>query len=381
MPLSTDTYPEPINNYTESFDDDSSDSDDDSGSFRVWGSGSGSSASLSKFLGKKEKDPERDLKKQIAKRDLEVKRDTSLKEVSESNIQKSTDLMKEAITNNSNAVVAPSSAIKPTSIENIRTEVRPAPSVGPSVPTQLPPSDTNRSRENIGPLSNNLSARGSVASLAQNASRHDLHQATFEASSEESFRGAPNIPHVDSATLYASYYQGSANSHPLQHLQREFMDAEPEIPDVVPASKILRRIGAYRNWSEHEIQSDLAALEVNRIRTVRDIREMTTDGWREVKELVPLVKDLLIKEVCKRSLPAPRGVSDIPVSVAPPQRQTGPFELSRAQFAPSSNVYAPSEAPNSNYDLRNPRAPVSTPMDTPDFSANRRNFQPRNIAW
>ena len=36
---------------------------------------------------------------------------------------------------------------------------------------------------------------------------------------------------------------------------------------------------------------------------------------------------------------------------------------------------------NSNYDLKNVKAPVSTPMDTPDFNASRKGFNPRAANW
>jgi hypothetical protein len=367
MPLSTDTYPEPINNFTEADydEDDSSSSEEEGGAFHVWGSGSGSSASLSKMMARREKQEKRDLKRQIANRNMELKRENSVKEVPEpAAVNKSNELIKEAISHVAPNVQRPSLSRSST---GSRTDLRNQAVVDP-----------RGSRDSVSaPKRAPESIRNSETHLAHSSSRSEIHQPmtpeSYGPSSDEFSRGAPvPLPRSDSSSMYAAYQQAI---NPIQNLQREFLDAEPEIPDSVPAAKIIRRIGAYRNWTEPEISADLAALEINRIRTVKDIRELSTDSWKEIRELLPLVKDLLIKEVNKGRQ---AGWSR---SGAEAARPFGISDINRAfNIQPQSNTsYAASE--QSNYDLRNPRAPVSTPMDTPDFNNNRRNFQPRNFQW
>jgi len=45
------------------------------------------------------------------------------------------------------------------------------------------------------------------------------------------------------------------------------------------AADLLRLLGGERSWSESEIQIDLNVLELNRLRTVRDLRSLSEKSW------------------------------------------------------------------------------------------------------
>lgn len=431
MPVTTQ-YPEP----TQDIDDESSSEDDDD-SFRFWGSGSGSSASLSKYMAKREREAERDLKRQLAQKNMELRRDNSVRDsvgggaggvvgAGESTSVSGGSMATASVSpplerkDTTPSVTGPPAPLDRTSVNGgqgggvnrsssaSRADVSQGlPRTGSRDALEQPRTSTRVSETHLAAmrgsrpeifqpqqaplvpgvygsgisLSGSTFATNGVAPPPTPAGGVPYPETYLTYASSEDFipprpiQAGATLPIFDSAALLA-YQQATVASGdrlPLQSLQREFLDAEPEIPDSVPAVKILRRIGAYRNWSEIEIQADALALEANRIRTVRDIRDLSADGWREVKDLLPLVKDLLIKEVCKgRSLQ-----SRIYESMGIPRSAL----VGSTPMAGSGLVYAaPSEA--SNFDVRAAlKAPVSTPAETPDFNATRRVFHPRNAAW
>ena len=62
------------------------------------------------------------------------------------------------------------------------------------------------------------------------------------------------------------------------------------LPGTDSAQDIIRRIGKNRNWTEQEIESDLAILDAHRLRTVNDMRTLSETGWGNVP-LLPLAKE------------------------------------------------------------------------------------------
>jgi hypothetical protein len=175
--------------------------------------------------------------------------------------------------------------------------------------------------------------------------------------SREQINEVPRYSVENTAAIMAAYVaqamaQGGAFS---KGLPREEFDAEPELLDSIPASKVLRRIGAYRNWTEEEIQADLNALEFHRLRTVKDLRELSYDSWKEIKELLPLVRELLIKEISKG-----RSLSSLPRPEANYLSKTGSGSFS-----------------DTPVESKTIRAPTSTPMDSPDMGQFRKAFQVR----
>ena len=355
MPPTTEVYPESIDNQIDDVDDDEdSSSEEENERFGFWGAGSGSSSSLSKYMAKREKEAAKELKKQVIKRDMELKRENSKKDVA-------ADPKKETVYVNAPAPQVPEmprmnsvgSGEFTRQSSNSRNEVnQPALRHSQDLNTARREDHSSRSLH----ASQNIGRSGDVRSSRDESLGH---------SEEFVNRGQPI--HAESngySNGYPAQHQAPITSLQREFLQREFFDAEPELPDSISAAKIMRRIGAYRNWSENEIQADLNALEYHRLRTIKDMRDLSSDGWKEIKELLPLVKDLLIKEISRgRSVSVNRGGDS--------QQQAGNYQGS----------YNTVSDQNSNFDLKNIKAPTSTPMDTPDFNANRKNFQPRNTAW
>ncbi|KAI8391483.1 uncharacterized protein BYT42DRAFT_543024 [Radiomyces spectabilis] len=70
----------------------------------------------------------------------------------------------------------------------------------------------------------------------------------------------------------------------------------PILPDSLPVTIVVERIGHDRSWSDEQIQSDLEILKFNRLNTVRDLRSLSDHSWFVI-ELLPLVKDLIRKAV------------------------------------------------------------------------------------
>ncbi|KAI7820237.1 hypothetical protein BC939DRAFT_505081 [Gamsiella multidivaricata] len=68
------------------------------------------------------------------------------------------------------------------------------------------------------------------------------------------------------------------------------------LPDSMKASTLLEQIGAERSWSSRDIEKDVDVLERNRLYTIKDLRVLSLQSWKEV-ELLPLVKDLLRQAV------------------------------------------------------------------------------------
>ncbi|KAF9352475.1 hypothetical protein BGX26_009726 [Mortierella sp. AD094] len=69
-------------------------------------------------------------------------------------------------------------------------------------------------------------------------------------------------------------------------------DQDKYLPDSMKASTLLEQIGAERSWSTRDIERDVDILERNRLYTIKDLRVLSPQSWKEI-ELLPLVKDLL----------------------------------------------------------------------------------------
>ncbi|KAJ3327503.1 hypothetical protein HDU76_011684 [Blyttiomyces sp. JEL0837] len=65
------------------------------------------------------------------------------------------------------------------------------------------------------------------------------------------------------------------------------------ISDTDSVAEILSRIALEHEWTTEELQDDLNALRKNRIRSVKDLRRLTAQGWNEMSYLLPITKDLL----------------------------------------------------------------------------------------
>ncbi|CAG8567730.1 5047_t:CDS:2 [Paraglomus brasilianum] len=89
--------------------------------------------------------------------------------------------------------------------------------------------------------------------------------------------------------------------------QQEFL-----YPNHMRAADLLRLLGGERSWSESEIQIDLNVLELNRLRTVRDLRSLSEKSWEKI-QLLPLVKDLLTDAI--RSCEQSAGSQEIQIKV------------------------------------------------------------------
>ncbi|KAI8877982.1 hypothetical protein K501DRAFT_337048 [Backusella circina FSU 941] len=64
------------------------------------------------------------------------------------------------------------------------------------------------------------------------------------------------------------------------------------LPDTVRTKALLERIAEEREWSNDNVEGDLAILEKNRLLYVRDLRSLSKESWAVI-ELLPIVKDLL----------------------------------------------------------------------------------------
>ncbi|KAJ3084946.1 hypothetical protein HK102_000491 [Quaeritorhiza haematococci] len=60
-----------------------------------------------------------------------------------------------------------------------------------------------------------------------------------------------------------------------------------------PVADLYRKIAKERKWKREEVEEDLETLAQNRLRTVDDLRVLSADGWKEIRGLLPVVKDLL----------------------------------------------------------------------------------------
>lgn len=365
-----DSYPDAINNFDPNLSDDDSSSEDDDPKFGFFGTGGSSSASLSKYMAKREREAKRDLKKEIAKREMELKRENSVKDTASST--KEPELIRTAVAN------APSPNAVRRSTTNMATQATAVAKAdsGPlrsSVSSRHENQDQSGSRISLaGRPEQVMRSSGSLANVSN--SRSNIYEGGHVQDSRLAYQevGASDMSFNSQErpmSRAASGEMGYPSNPPpdrmaFENLQREFLSTEPELPDSVPTSKIMRRIGAYRNWTENEIQTDINTLESNRLRCVKDLRDLSPEGWKEIGGLLPLVKDLLLKEI-HRGRGGP-----------PPGR--GYETLTKTAMAPFD---VPRGFEQSFQDMRMTKAPVSTPMDTPDFNSSRRQFHPRNAAW
>lgn len=307
---------------TQHVDDYESSSSEDEGNFGFWGAG-GSSGRLSECMAKREKDSKKDMQKEIAaKREAEshkpelTRSDTARAELirldaakikAERSVgsQGSQTLSSNSVSSQSNLKMAPANSATYAQGTNARSLA------------DLNPISAHLSREQV--------------NVDNSAAFNNAMVAAYVA---QAMTGVASVPLTNRV------------------VPRDEFETEPELLDTIPASKVLRRLGAYRNWSEAEIQSDLNALEFHRLRTVKDLRELSYDSWKELKELLPLVKELLMKEI-NRGRPQFYARPEIPLP-------NGAFPMADAHT-----------------DLKSVRAPTSTPMDSPDVGQIRRNFQGR----
>ncbi|RKP14903.1 hypothetical protein BJ684DRAFT_18735 [Piptocephalis cylindrospora] len=73
------------------------------------------------------------------------------------------------------------------------------------------------------------------------------------------------------------------------------------LPDSMKASTLLEQIASERGWTQEEIEKDLRCLETQRLRTLRDLRSLSKESWKEIP-LIPLSKDLLRQSIYPRGL-------------------------------------------------------------------------------
>ncbi|CAG8448572.1 2097_t:CDS:2 [Ambispora leptoticha] len=106
-----------------------------------------------------------------------------------------------------------------------------------------------------------------------------------------------------STSVFASYL---ANLPP-EGTNDGIGNGEVPLPDNMKASTLLEQIGKERSWFEDQINEDLQILEINRIYTVKDLRVLSRDSWKQI-QFLPLVKDL-IREAIARGLPDPGSIS------------------------------------------------------------------------
>lgn len=289
-------------------DYDSSSSSEDDGKFGFWGAGGGSSGRLSEYMSKREKESKKDMLKDIAaKREADLAKEKA--EAAKLELAKLEAAKLEA----AKLELARLELAKAEAAKVITSENR------------LASSNSTQSLAEI------LSNRNSTVNLSKDQVNSDNNAAITTA-----------------MTALLTQAMGGSTSH--RAAPRDEFNTDPELLDSITASKVLRRLGAYRNWSEQEIQADLNALEFHRLRTVKDLRELSFESWKEIKELLPLVKELLIKEIHRgRTLCS----------------------------APLSNSMADAGFSTPSDSTKNVRAPTSTPMDSPDLGQSRRAFQGR----
>ena len=337
-------------NYAEYADDESSSSSEEEGRFGFWGAGV-SSGSLSKYMAKREKDSKKDLQKELAaKREADlVKEKAEIAKVEAAKAEAAKASLKLEEQKKSSGSQTLASNIGWSQNQAASSQTFSSQPIQAIQPAQAQPPNTS-----YGSHADLLAER----ITSSNQSREQIYNVEEPKRSgnvladNSAFNNAMIAAYVTQAMNNVSAAVPFAN----RVIPREEFDAEPELLDSIPASKILRRLGAYRNWSDQEIQSDLNVLEFHRLRSVKDLRELSLDSWKEIKELLPLVKELLIKEVHKgRSAAFVR--PEVPL-----------------QNVSGNSSFSVTETPQ---EIKTIRAPTSTPMDSPDLSQSRRAIQGR----
>ncbi|KAI8342827.1 hypothetical protein BC941DRAFT_413957 [Chlamydoabsidia padenii] len=77
----------------------------------------------------------------------------------------------------------------------------------------------------------------------------------------------------------------------------QFNDVDNTIlPGSMATSTLMEYIGKDRQWTDDQIEGDVAILENNRLYHVRDLRALSNHSW-SVMETLPLVRDLLRQAV------------------------------------------------------------------------------------
>jgi len=319
-------------------DSDSSSSSEEDSKFSFWGAGGGSSGSLSKYMVKREKESRKEMQKELAaKREAEIAKEKA--ELAKADSVKAELLKAELV-----------------KAELAKAELAKADSAKAEL-SRIGASQSSAGSQTLSAIGPSLSAQALSQSSSPERTGSRDRSSRDRIDSREQIYEAPRYSVENTAAIMAAYVaqamsQGGAFS---KGLYREEFDAEPELLDSTPASKVLRRIGAYRNWTEDEIQTDLNALEFHRLRTVKDLRELSYDSWKEIKELVPLVRELLVREISKgRNISLPR---------------------TEGNYLPkTASSFSMADTPT---EAKNIKAPTSTPMDSPDMGQLRKTFQVR----
>jgi hypothetical protein len=65
------------------------------------------------------------------------------------------------------------------------------------------------------------------------------------------------------------------------------------ITDDTDVSVFIYELGKRFEWTMDEIENDLDILKRNRLRKVKDLKAISSVGWAEIKELLPVVKDII----------------------------------------------------------------------------------------
>ncbi|KAJ3085974.1 hypothetical protein HK100_008849 [Physocladia obscura] len=69
------------------------------------------------------------------------------------------------------------------------------------------------------------------------------------------------------------------------------------IDERVTVEALMAGLAAEEDWSPEEVASDLKVIKRYRIKTVRNLRGLSEQAWAEMKDLLPITKDVLRKSV------------------------------------------------------------------------------------
>ncbi|KAJ3077077.1 hypothetical protein HDU98_008509 [Podochytrium sp. JEL0797] len=69
------------------------------------------------------------------------------------------------------------------------------------------------------------------------------------------------------------------------------------VPDETTIDVLMKAIAAENDWSEEDVQSDVAAFKRYRLKRVKNLRSISTRAWVEMKDLMPITKDLVRKAI------------------------------------------------------------------------------------
>jgi hypothetical protein len=80
---------------------------------------------------------------------------------------------------------------------------------------------------------------------------------------------------------------------------KTFSKTDRIVDDSTPVNAIMKRIAFDHEWTQAELDADLDVMVKNRLRTVKDLRKLSPQGWKDIEGLLPLTKSLLQKAIEK----------------------------------------------------------------------------------